>query len=517
MKGDAKMNYRIFTKKRKAKKNPVTPEAPSPELADLELSSENVQFVLGKSNDIVFAEQYINGKKELKATLVFVDGLINSKTVSDDILKPLLQQEQLSNARSGKELVDMILHGVVYYASRKKRNTLGELINDILSGSAALIFDGEKTALTFDIKGFDKRSISEPTGENVTKGSKDSFVETLRVNTTLVRRKIKTKNLIIEGSVVGKQSLTLVSIVYMDGITNQHIITEVKKRLDRIDIDGVITTGCIEEYIIDSPYTIFPQILYTERPDRFCIHILEGRVGLLIDGLPLAFIIPATINTFLQSPEDYAQNYIVSTSLRVLRYILIAITLLLPAFYISIVTFHLEMMPTELALSIAASKAGVPFPSFTEVLFMLISFEILLEAGLRLPRNIGQAVSIVGALVIGQAAVQAKLVSPAVVIIVAITGIAGFTMPSQDLSNALRFSRFVFSILASIMGLFGFTIGIILLLLHLCSMETYGVPYLSPFVANENWKIKDTIFRFPLFTLKKRPTDLKTTNQKRQK
>jgi spore germination protein KA len=256
----------------------------------------------------------------------------------------------------------------------------------------------------------------------------------------------------------------------------------------------------------------------TERTDKFCHYIIEGRVGIIIDGLPVTYIIPATISMFYQAPEDYAQNYIVSSFLRFLRYTSSLITLLLPAFYVSITSFHQEMIPTDLAVSIIRSKAEVPFPTVTSVFMMLLAFEVLLEAGLRLPRTIGQAVSIIGALVVGQAAVQAKLISPVVVIVVAVTGITGFTLPNQDFTNGIRVFRLLFVICASIAGLYGFSLVALILVYHLNTLESFGVPYFTPFAANEGRDItKDTLIRIPLFLMKKRPTSLMTTNKKRQK
>lgn len=311
--------------------------------------------------------------------------------------------------------------------------------------------------------------------------------------------------------------MTPIGIIYIDGIVNKGLVDEVKKKLDNIEIDGVVEAGFVEEYIIDSKYSSFPQVTVTERPDKFCTAILEGRVGLLIDGLPTAYIIPATIYQFLRTPDDYSQNFIVVSSIRFLRYFSMMLSLFLPAFYIAVTTFHQEMIPTELAQAISASKEGVPFPTFIEVIFMLIAFEILLEAGFRLPKTIGQAISIVGALVVGEASVNAKLISPAVVVVIAVTVISSFTMPYQDFSSAIRMWRFAMVVGGASMGIFGIIIVAIFLLYHLASIETFGIPYLSPFVANEGKDFGDSIIRLRLSSLKKRPSVLKTPNQRRQK
>jgi len=488
------------------------------ELIDKEITTENVRMVLSDSSDINYQLYYINGCRDLPVTVVFVDGLVNTKIVNDDVLKPLTQETVLKEAKDLNSIIDLLEHGTIYHASRKLRTNLGDTLADILSGAVALIFDKEKKAITFDIKGFEKRSISEPTSESALKGSKDSFIEVLRVNTSLIRSKIHTPYLRIRETIVGNQSRTAVAVIYIENLTNKKLVDEVFKRLNGINIDAATTAGSIEEYIIDNKRTIFPLVMNTERTDKFCHNILEGRVGLLIDGLPTAYIIPATISMFFQAPEDYAQNYIIGSFLRCLRYVNSLITLLLPAFYISITTFHQEMIPTLLAITIIRSKAEVPFPTITSVFFMLFAFEVLIEAGFRLPRTIGQTISIIGALVVGQAAVQAKIISPVVVIIIALTGMAGFTMPNQDFANALRICRILFVLFASIAGLYGLSLGFVLLIYHLNTLETFGVPYFSPFVANEGRDItKDTLIRVPLYLMKKRPSSLKTINKKRQK
>ncbi|MEA4925297.1 MAG: spore germination protein [Syntrophomonadaceae bacterium] len=483
----------------------------------MELTSENLKTILGQSHDMVFTEIYINGNSQITATLLFVDGLIDKYVINNDILKPLEQESKLSKIRRTKDIIELINHGVVYHHPQKIRNNVDDVINDVLTGSTALIFDEEKTALTFDAKGYEKRSITEPTNESVIKGAKDSFVEDLRTNTATVRNKIRTKNLVIQETIIGKQTLTPVALVYLDGITNMELLNEVKQRLDKIDIDGVTSVGFIEEYIIERKYSSFPQVISTERPDKFCANILEGRVGIIIGGYPVSYIIPATLAQFFQTPEDYAQNYTNGSIIRVLRYILLLFTLLLPAAYIVLVQFNQGMIPSELAFSIAATEEGVPFPSFIQVIFMVLAFEALQEAGIRLPRTIGQIVPVVGALIVGDAAVKANMISPIVVIVIAATVVANYTMPNDDFRLALRIWRFLIIILSSILGLLGLSLGIIFLLHYLCKIETFGVPYLSPFAGIYKEELKDTLIRFPLSWYKNRPSTLKVTNPRRQK
>jgi spore germination protein KA len=488
-----------------------------PDSKHAELTSDNLRAILDKNSDVQFREICVSANGTVTATLLYVDGLVDNKLLSEALLKPIAREEALGKSCSAAEIIRLIERGAVYVPSLTKRTDVPSVLNDVLSDSAALVFDSEKTALTFVLKGFDKRSMTEPTGENVIKGARDAFVETLRVNTATVRRKIGTPGLVIEETTVGRRTLTSVAVVYIEGVTDPELVSEVKKRLAGIDVDGVVSPGYIEEYIIDNIYTPFPLLVYTERPDKFCTNILAGRVGIIVDGLPTAYLVPGTFDLFLHAPEDYSQNYLLGSMLRFTRYALMAITLVLPAFYISVTTFHQEMIPTELALAIAASKMGVPFPSFIEVLVMVTAFEILQEAGIRLPRTIGQAVSIVGTVIVGQAAIGAKLVSPGVVVVVAFTGIAAYTMPSQDLGNALRLVRLIFIILSGMLGLIGLSFGIIILLYHLCTIETFGVPYLAPFAGTINPSFKDTIIRFPLKHIKMRPPGLKTVDRRKQK
>ncbi len=480
-----------------------------------DVSSDDVRTIFENSSDFKSRMLLIRDKPELPVTIAYIDGLVDSKVVSDYILKPLSMEEQFDSCKTEADGIRLISMGKIYSSSLQVRANMKELVDDIIAGNAALIFDGMKTAFTFDSKGEIKRSISEPTGESVIKGAKDSFIEDIRTNTALCRKKIKSPYLSIEEIAVGKQTKTTVAMVYMKNIANEKLVNEVKKRLESIDADRALTTGTVEEFLVDTKYSVFPEIAYTERPDKFCVGLTDGRVGIIIDGMPITYIVPGTLLQFMQTPDEYSYHFIIGTILRLMRFICMFITLVLPGFYVCITTFHPEMLPAELTFSIIASNEGVPFPMFVEVLILLIAFELLLEAGLRLPKTIGQTVSIVGGLVVGQAAVEAKLVSPATVLVIAITAITGFIMPNQDFSNGIRLWRIVNTILSSIIGMFGLTFGLIFLLYHWCRMETFGVPYLDPFVANEDEQFQDTLFRLPHIAMKKRPTSLETKNKKR--
>jgi len=496
--------------------NPPDDQPIEPKRApDEAVRSEAFKQKLSVNTDIIFNEVIIDENR--KFSVIFVDGMVNSQLIDDSILKPLIQEDTLKGTDTEQELIDLIMLGTVYHCQRKQRDKLSDCLSDLLTGSVVLVFDVSQTAVTFEIKGFEKRGLSEPTNENVLKGAKEAFIEVLRINTALVRRRIPASNLIINQLKLGQRTSTAVSVIYLDGLANQSIVDEVKKRLEKINIDGIVSPGVVESFLIDKKASLFPQVLYTERTDKFCANIIEGRVGIIIDGFPLAMIEPVDINSFIQAPEDYSQNFIYSSLYRVMRYLCLISSLILPAFYVSVTTFHMEMIPTKLAAALIQTKEGIPFPSYFEVILMLIAFEVLLEAGMRLPKSVGQAVSIVGALVVGQAAIAARLLSPGVVIVVAAAGIMGFVIPSQDFANSLRVCRLILVGFAITSGLYGVSVGVILITYHLSGMEIFGVPYLSPFVSNEGkGMLNDTLIRVPWRKMKERPGNISPNDPDRQ-
>ncbi len=479
-----------------------------------ELNISNVKSNLGDNNDIKIREIVINDKPNMVVNIVYIDGLSNSSDISDFIIKPIITEKKIKDAENLEEVFEILKNGNLYYSAQKIEYDLTNTIQEILNGDCALIFDSKKVAIIFDIKKFEKRGITEPSVESSTKGPKDAFVENFRTNTAILRRKIKNKELTFESMIIGKQTNTPVSIVYMKNIVNDDLVQNVKGRINKINPDKLLSTEIIEDTLSEDLYFTFPQVVTTERPDKFCADLLEGRVGIIADGIPFGFIVPGTFVQFMQTPEDYSRKTIVSSLIRIIRFLALLMSLFTPAIYIAMTTFHPEMMPTNLALFIAKSREGVTFPIAVETLLMLVAFEILFEAGVRIPKTAGQAVSIVGTLVVGQAAVAAKLVSPAVVVIIAITSIASFAMPNQDFSNAIRIWRVIFTILSTILGLLGIVIGIIVLVFKLCKLEIYGISYMSPFVSgNANDMLYDTILRVPDSKNKQRPTNLNVKNK----
>lgn len=391
----------------------------------------------------------------------FIDGLVSGADISEYVLQPLVHGEPVWNA--------------VAVAAEELETASRLLVNGFC---IVLTHDG---AAAYEVKTGEKRSPGAPQVENTVKGAKDAFTETVRTNTSLLRRHLRTPELRLYETQVGRRSLTNVSVLWIDGLTGSELVERVKTRLAEIEIDGLLSPAAVEEYLTGSRKTAFPLLEYTERTDHFARGLLSGRVGVLVDGLPLGYLLPVDVGWLMESPEDRGTDYITASCVRVLRYCSALVTLLLPGLYIAAAAFHQEMIPTQLLLAIIQSKQSVPFPTILEVLGLLVSFELLQEAGLHLPQSIGQTVSIIGGLVVGSAAVEAKLISPAGLIVVAAAGICGFTLPGKDFADAVRVWRFVLAVCASLGGLFGLTAGAIALLIHLAGLKSCGRPYLAPF------------------------------------
>ncbi|MCX8074732.1 MAG: spore germination protein [Clostridia bacterium] len=493
--------------------NPNNPNPPKNKSLNGEISIENIKIIFENSDDIQYREIHFSNETLI---LIYFQNTIDIELVDNNILRPIMQIESTNCSCLPKDLTEsnennrnsdilsILERGIIPHTSNNIRNNLNDVITDILDCCACLISTKIKDrAITFDIKKIEKRNLTEPTNENIIKGSKEAFIENIKINTSLIRNRIKSADLKIKEFKVGNVTPTSISVLYMESIVDKIVLDKVLSRIKNINIDKMLTIADVEENIVCKKYSVFPQLIYTEKSEKLISNLLEGKIGILIDGFPVAYILPAVLNMFFQTPEDYSVNYFISSALRVLRYFCTVITIILPSFFLAISTFHQEMIPTKLAISIIKSKQGEPFPVLLEVMFMLLSFEILIEASARLPKTIGQTISIVGGLIIGDAAVNANFVSPSVVVIVAITGIAGFLMPNQDFANALRVCRFSLVILSGIAGLYGVSIGIILMFYYLSTMESFGVPYFTPFTSNDYKNINvDTIFRKPMTDMK---------------
>ncbi|MFJ8090268.1 spore germination protein [Lysinibacillus sp. NPDC095746] len=470
--------------------------------------SQNLKIIkntLGNSNDLVIREITIGKAEQFTLAILYVDGLSDKITISNAVIDKLMLDIEDNHDAEIEKIIRYLRDSCLTAGDVNDIFHFSALYNSILNGNTVILLDESSTGIETSTQGAKDRAVMEPSTESVIRGPRESFTETLRTNTALIRRKIKSPNLWIKSRIIGEVTKTEVAVMYLNDIANDKIVAEVLSRLDRINIDGILESGYIEDFIQDSKTTIFPTVYNSERPDVIAGELLDGKIAILVDGSPFVLIVPALFTSFLQSAEDYYQHWIISTLIRLLRFFGISLALVAPSLYVAITTFHQEMLPTPMLISIASQREGVPFPAVVEALIMEIAFEVLREAGLRMPRTIGPAVSIVGTLVIGQAAVEAGIVSAVMVIIVALTAICSFLFPAYGLSNTVRALRFPLMIVASIVGLFGVMFGLMIIFLHMCSIRTFGVPYLSPFGPLILKDQKDALVLFPRRALLTRP------------
>ena len=409
-------------------------------------------------------------------TLYAIDGLTSGGDISQYVLRPLMAMEKQDMA----SLYASALYSAVYNAVAVECTGVEDCAAKMLGGFCVVLFPGAG-ALAFEVKSGEKRSPAPPEVENTVKGPKDAFTETLRTNTALLRRHLRTDKLRLREIPVGSASPTAVTVASLEGVTDPALVARVIARLEAVNAEALLSPASVEEYLTGSRPTAFPLAQYTERADKLAQGLLEGRVGVLVDGLPLGYLLPVCLADFMQTPEDRSTDYLSASFLRVLRYGAALVSLFLPALFIAMTGFDPEMIPLPLLDAIIESKQSVPFPTVFEVLGLLLAFEVLQEAGLSMPRSIGQTLSIIGGLVVGTAAVEARLISPSALIVVAAAGICGYTLPGREFSDALRLWRLILAVSASLSGLFGMTAAFLLLLIRLASLESFGRSYLAPF------------------------------------
>ncbi|MEY9868015.1 spore germination protein KA [Peribacillus sp. B2I2] len=477
--------------------------------SDLQFNLDHIKKTLGNSSDIVTRDFQAGKNGEIKLGIVYTDGLTDSASIQDFILDTLMVEIRNSDldvkVLNPSDCFEMIKSHSLPVGGIVEITEFQKLFHHVLSGDTMLLMDGSPIGIALGSRDWVDRGVQEPSSQTVVRGPKDGFTETLRTNTALIRRRIKDPNLWLETKQIGEKTQTDVAIMYLKGVANDKTVSELQSRLNRINIDAILESGYIEELIQDEVYTPFPTVYNTERPDAVASAILEGRIAILVDGTPFVLVIPALMVHFFQSSEDYYQRADIATLIRILRYLSFFLALLTPSLYVAVSTFHQEMLPTPLLISLASQREGVPFPAFVEAMLMEVVFEILREAGVRMPRAIGSSISIVGALVIGQAAVEAGFVSATMVIIVSLTAICSFVFPSNSMAMAFRMLRFLFMILAATFGLYGIILGLIVMVLHLNSIRSFGLPYLAPnapFILQDQ---KDNIIRMPHWSLLKRP------------
>jgi spore germination protein KA len=473
-------------------------------------------YQLPLNKDVVIRNITIATQPKIKVILVFMDGLIDKKIINMTILEPLMFMKNLQEKLQGEDLIGAVMEQCLPSGQASRVGGFKEVQQAINTGDAVLFFDGSSEAVTVETKGYEHRSIDRPATEQSVRGSQNAFTEVLRVNTALIRTMLHASDLITEMIPIGARGHSNCAVMYVKSIVNEELVEEVKRRIKNISTDIITDSGVLEHFIEDSPRSPFPQTLSTERPDRVAIHLTEGRIAIFIDGSPFGHILPISLFTLMHSSDDFSLNLYYTNMLRIVRWMSALLSLLLPSLYLAISTFHQEALPTELLLSIAAARAQVPFPTILEILFMEFSFELIREGGLRIPGILGSTIGIVGALILGQTAVTAKIVSPIMVIVIALTGLASYSIPDYRLASAFRLSRFIFVLLAMSMGLVGVACGLLLFIAMLCSLKSFGVPYLAP-LAPKTVSGGDVILRSPAYVQRRRPDELNTKDEIRQK
>lgn len=490
----------------------MTEDDKQPLQPDLMAQLDEVRQALGDSSDLVIRQLKAGQDGKTDVAFIYLDGMVNPTIVYYLIQSFLVRSDRVDLNMTTNQTSDAgawiqqlgIAAGDVQPLKRRD-----DLLHAVLCGKTVLVIDGHDEAHAVCTNGWEHRTVSEPTSQTVIKGPQEAFTETIRVNTALVRKRIKHPDLRIESKELGLLTKTSVSVIYIQGIVDEGVLAELHSRLESIKIDGVLESNYVEEFIQDSTFGFFPTVNNTERPDVVAAALLEGRVAIIIDGSPHVLIVPSLFTEFMQSAEDYYQRYDFGFS-RMLRFVSFVITLLTPSIYIALTTFHQEMIPTQMLISLAAQREGVPFPAFVEAVMMEITFRLLYEAGIRMPRAVGTAISIVGALVLGEAAVEADLVSPVMVIIVSITAITSMIFPNPEVGISIRLLRFVFMGLAASFGFYGIFIGTVILVMHMCHLESFGKPYMSPLAPFRLPDQKDTLVRAPWWMMYTRPSLLHT-------
>jgi len=503
---------KIFQKRNKEETK--TKEKPLPISRDLEKNIAKIKTDFGESTDLIINYFELKDDSDFRCANLYIKGMVEGSILNNLSIEMSNLKCQYNDSQ-GKLDYDTLKNFFTGFRATREGSDYETLYNELIAGNTVFLLQDYHKFFVVITDSSEGRSITEPTSQTIIRGPKDSFTESIDKNVFLLRKKIKNKDLRVESLTVGTVTHTAIRLMYIQNIARDDIVEELRKRLSKIDIDCILDSSYIEELIKDDRYTIFPTFLNSERPDTVAAAMLEGRVAIIIDGTPYVLTAPAVMMEFLQVSEDYYNSYFVSSTMRVLRIIAMLLTLLVPALYIALITYHQEIIPTTLLISIMAQREGVPFPAFFEVLLLELTFEVLREAGIRMPRAIGPAISIVGALVLGQAAVEAGLISAVVVIVVAATAISSFAIPNYGMSNAIRLLRFFLMILGGVLGIYGVSMGLIIIILHLCKLKSVTVPYLSPIAPMISGGNKDTFFRFPLWKMNFRPLGIRGTDNLR--
>jgi len=471
-------------------------------------------------NDSDFISRKFQLCGTITAEALFISTIVDTDKINRDIIRPLQEKRQdpitdftpltldKKQERRKKDFLQWLLDDVLYHCAGETAEEMQSVINALLRGKTVIFIDGAEEALLLDTYKPEKRGIEQPETERVVRGPREGFIEQIQTNIYLLRYRLPVPEFRVEPMVAGNATKTKISVCYLDNLASKELVNEVKRRVNDICIDRILDAGYIEQLIQDNPRSPFPQIQNTERPDKAVGNLLEGRVVILVDGSPFALIVPAIFNQFYHTSEDYNDRWLVASLVRIIRFVALIFALTFSSFYITILSFHPELIPAKFVVAASSGRAGVPFPVVVEVLVMEVSMEILREATVRMPQQVGGALSIVGVLVIGQAAVMAGFVSPITVVIIAMSTIGSFATPSYNAATAFRMLRFPLIILSGMFGLLGLSVGLMFIINHMLSLRSFGIPYLAPVSPGNLQGFKDSVIRAPLRWLKERPAQL---------
>lgn len=485
---------------------------------NLEKNITVIENAFQNCGDIVKRRFFVGEKKEIAVYMIYTDNIVNGSAIEESILTNIMNRCRIDGKKEG--MLKRLNEEVIAIGEMTEVKTFQEIFDAVLLGDTILLMDGNDIALQASTKGFPSRGVSEAKTEVVVQGPKDAFTEIGATNIVLIRRRIRDTKLKVKRTKVGKRSKTDVAILYMEDIVRKEILQKVENRINQIDIDVILDSGYIDQLLENKWLSPFPQLQMTERPDKASSALLEGRVVIVIDNTPFVVMAPATLNVFFQAAEDYYDRWEIMSFIRLIRYCAGFLAVALPGLYIALTVFHPSMIPTNLALKIAETRQNIPFPAVGEILIMELAFELLREAGIRLPSPVSSTIGIVGGIIIGQAAVEAGIVSPSVVIVSALTGICTFVIPNIALVSGLRLTKYIVLLFSSLLGLYGFWLALILMLIHMASLKSFHIPFLYPFCSasiNDYNDLEDSIFRLPLWFMKKRPIFSNDKHRQREK
>lgn len=473
---------------------------------------------INKNMDIIYRPIILNTPDETQAAVIYINGIADQDLLQQGILRPLIHDLNSEDFKINgiNYLIDFISKSSLTVGKIRKTNNKKQVIDGIFDGLVVIMIDGNEQAILVDITQPEYRNIEEPPTERTQKGPREGFIEDITVNISLIRKRLRDPNLVIEKTEIGKRTKTDVAIIFIEDIADPNMVQEIRNRLNKVDIDGISSMGELEQLIEDNILSVFPQFMNTERPDRVIAQLLEGRIALLMNHSPEVLILPSLFINFLQASEDYSDRPYVATINRLFRYLAFILSISLPPLYIALLSFQPELIPFDLLVTFIQAREKVPFPVVVEVLIQEAIIQLVVEAGLRLPITIGQTVGVVAGIVLGQAAISANLASPAIIIIVAMTTIATYSLPNYSMVLATRLLRFLMLVATAMFGLFGFSLGWLLILIHLTTLESMGVPFFSPIAPTRYRDLNDALFRVPTKALTRRPTSIPHQDDKRQ-